>query len=474
MHVKRWAYIVGVIVIAGIVAGILWLGPDAPERLEPPFPADSTQIDPIVLLAIERTAQHVRDAPKDPVAWYTLGGVYHAHRLMELASTCYLQAAALDPDEPKTHYQLARVKDALGEYDDALEQIDAAIALNDTFAPAHWRRGEWLAQSGRIDEAEQSLRRAVELAPESAATVQSLASVLLQREKFEEARSLLEAYNARHPDQPYMNQLLGTTYVGLGRVEQGRRLLANAYGKPAPSDDPWGAEIARMSTGYLVIIQHAKFLATNGQPENALKELDALLEYYPEDIRLLNQIASTYTTMRRPEQAITFLEKSIAIKPEQFAAQLNLAYRYEQIGRRDLAMKHVDIAIANDPRKTDALVQKGRLLILDQDFPAAAAILEQAIAMGADHPMNLVTIGQVRDRMGDAEEALDWFQKAIDRSPDLVSAHIGVAMALAGLHDAAGAREALANARRMAPNDPFLETAAKIIDDRLEAGGDSK
>jgi Flp pilus assembly protein TadD len=85
-----------------------------------------------------------------------------------------------------------------------------------------------------------------------------------------------------------------------------------------------------------------------------------------------------------------------------------------------------------------------------------------------------VTIGQVRDRMGDAEEALDWFQKAIDRSPDLVSAHIGVAMALAGLHDAAGAREALANARRMAPNDPFLETAAKIIDDRLEAGGDSK
>jgi tetratricopeptide (TPR) repeat protein len=69
----------------------------------------------------------------------------------------------LAPEEQEawsTMFQRGRKLQAAGELQSALEAFDAAIALDDEYAEAHYRRGQCLLELGRFDEAQAALLRA--------------------------------------------------------------------------------------------------------------------------------------------------------------------------------------------------------------------------------------------------------------------------------------------------------------------------
>ncbi len=463
-----WIILIALVLAAGAAGAWFVLRP--PPLIAPPLPDDPGQMDPLIYQLIDRLLIQVRQGPRDPEAWYELGTAYHAHRLTEQAKACYEQAATLDDGEPRYLYQLARVHAFLGGYDDAIALADRVISLNDGYSPAHWRRAQWLVEIGRLDEAEQSYRRALAIDPQAAVAVHGLGGLLLQRQQFEEVAGLIERHLAERPREPWMDQLLGTASIGLGRTEEGRRLMLGAQDiKPPRSDDEWGAEVARRRTGYGNITQRARALIGAGRADLAVEQLEPLMAWHADDPRFINLLASALSALGKLDDAILVYERSAAVQPEQYTAHLNLSYRYEQ--KRDLAkaMYHVDRALANDPRRTEAMVQKGRLLIFAQDFTAAVEILERAIAMGADQPQNLVTLGQVLDRLGRPLEAMGLFERALAINPEFGSAHTGMALALASLGEPERAWESLARARALIPDDPFLDQAAKLIEQRTAA-----
>ena len=47
----------------------------------------------------------------------------------------------------------------------ALAASDRALNLDPAYAPTHWRRGYWLLDLGRIDQAEQSFRNSLSAIP---------------------------------------------------------------------------------------------------------------------------------------------------------------------------------------------------------------------------------------------------------------------------------------------------------------------
>ena len=94
----------------------------------------------------------------------------HGNALVQLgrsaeALAAYDRALALDPRPAATHYNRGNAFAALGRYGDAVEAFDAALQRDTQHAPALASRGNALLAAGRPTAAEESLRRALAIAP---------------------------------------------------------------------------------------------------------------------------------------------------------------------------------------------------------------------------------------------------------------------------------------------------------------------
>ncbi len=92
---------------------------------------------------------------------------YVAGRLAEAEHACR-QALQADPRQPDSLHLLGVIAGRAGHPQASLALFDQALAVSPGFAEAHCNRGVALAALGRLDEAEQSVRRALELKPRHA------------------------------------------------------------------------------------------------------------------------------------------------------------------------------------------------------------------------------------------------------------------------------------------------------------------
>lgn len=89
------------------------------------------------------------------------------------------------------HKNLATALGAAGRLDEALAQIEKALAIDPTYAQAWGNKGVALERRGRLSEAEAALRKALELDPRFADGWTNLANLLTRQGKEAEALELL-------------------------------------------------------------------------------------------------------------------------------------------------------------------------------------------------------------------------------------------------------------------------------------------
>jgi len=137
-----------------------------------------------------------------------------ARRFAE-AETLLAEARALAPGNPKVHYHFAILFGDMGRHAEALAELDAALAGDDSDAKAHNNRGSVLQITGRLEEAERSFRRALELRPDLALPYVNLGKLLEQRGLPAQAMGVYDQALARglEPEvfEQYRAALAGTT-----------------------------------------------------------------------------------------------------------------------------------------------------------------------------------------------------------------------------------------------------------------------
>jgi tetratricopeptide (TPR) repeat protein len=79
----------------------------------------------------------------------------------------------------------------------------------------------------------------------------------------------------------------------------------------------------------------------------AVKELLALVEMAPEEVRYLGVLAELYTTLERKEDAKKVYKKIFEIEPNNGVAQLSMAEFYRLENNIDMQYKYLDIAFRN-------------------------------------------------------------------------------------------------------------------------------
>jgi len=100
-------------------------------------------------------------------AHYILANVLVRQGDLDRAITEYRSAISLNPGEPRTYYHLALVyrtrNNAVGEE----RALDQALAANGQYAPAHCEMGRMLIQEGKLQDAVNHLKLAVQYNPNS-------------------------------------------------------------------------------------------------------------------------------------------------------------------------------------------------------------------------------------------------------------------------------------------------------------------
>jgi tetratricopeptide (TPR) repeat protein len=114
------------------------------------------------------------------------------------AGEYFKRAAAQDVRDPQVHYLLAMMvsRSGIARNDDDLEtvkkELNAAIALDASFADAYNLLGMTLSSAGEKDEAVQALTKAAELNPRNPWYAANLANAYLRAQDFEHAAPLLQ------------------------------------------------------------------------------------------------------------------------------------------------------------------------------------------------------------------------------------------------------------------------------------------
>ena len=127
-----------------------------------------------------------------------------------------------------------------GRNDEALAEIDRAIALASNEAGHYISRAFILTISGRAEEAEEDARLAMRLNPAyRASNLRVLGRALFHQERYEEAAETLERTVSRQPDYEDNYPLLAATYGHLGRIEDAKaavgkynEMVAKTIGSP--------------------------------------------------------------------------------------------------------------------------------------------------------------------------------------------------------------------------------------------------
>lgn len=103
-------------------------------------------------------------------------------------------------DRPESHVDLGALHAELGELAEARAEYETALRIGPWFVPAYLNFADLLREEARDDEGEKLLRRAIELAPDSAAAHHALGLLLVRRQQTPAALQELERAAELAPD----------------------------------------------------------------------------------------------------------------------------------------------------------------------------------------------------------------------------------------------------------------------------------
>ena len=409
------------------LAGLLACGPSAPSA--PALPELAGR-DPEVRSAIETLHAELVGSPGELALLTEWATLLDANELDAPALTAWQRLAALQPDEARVHYHVARVSERRGQLDTALAALERVLALEPSYAPAHGRLGRLLLEAGRLDEAAAPLERALVLEPGTPGPVLSLARLDLLRGDAAAARARLEPLVAAFPREPYANSLLARACATLGDEHSAARHLAAEELAGAPTGrDPWQAEVQRRALGFKVRIDRAKARVAAGDPAAAWKELEPLAAR-GDELALVDTQFQVLIAWGKPEEV---LARHARLAPELAASPM-------------LAMKRV-LALRALGRTAEALT-----------------VLEQEIRRNPAHPHGPALLGELLGELGRPAEAAQAFAHARENGDRTLGTALALAAALRAAEDRTGALAALARASDEFPwaPKPWVERCALL------------
>ena len=145
------------------------------------------------------------------------------------AAEMLTDAVAKFPEHAQLHFFLGNMRDKLGDKDGTISSMRKVLTIDKDHVQALNFLAYTFAESGKnLDEAEQLVRRAVDLQPEDGYILDTLGWVLFKKGNVTEAIRVLEAAYKIQPNESVIAEHLGDAYYHQQMPEKAKRLYLRA------------------------------------------------------------------------------------------------------------------------------------------------------------------------------------------------------------------------------------------------------
>ncbi|UKD56159.1 tetratricopeptide repeat protein [Amycolatopsis sp. FU40] len=426
--------------------------------------------------AEELGRQAVRDFPDDPARWIALGRVRvdqvlqaEALDAFERASRCSdpvpdaaaWQVAVLSrcrrfeeadaravaglarwPQNAKIRLAHARVACDQERWAAALPRLDEALAIDpDQCDVAQWKVTT-LRNLRRLGEAEETARRAMERHPDAAGLLTSMGWVRFDQIRDEAA---LDCFRQALKADPRHEWALRSRISLLRRLRRFEE--AEAAGREAIELRP------RRSS---LLVAMAELAKDRKLFEESLGWYELALENAPRHAAALTSRVTVLRLLKRPVEAETAAREAVSLRPDAPGPLVAQGWLAAARHRGEEALDCFSRALAVDPRHAWALRSKVTQLLTSRRVAEAEAAAEEAMGRRPDDASCLRKMGEVKEAQHKLEEALSWYDRALDTSARDLSAFLSRAAVLQRLRRFEEADSAVCEAIERCPNEPDL------------------
>jgi tetratricopeptide (TPR) repeat protein len=340
-------------------------------------------------------------------------------RNLDAAQKAFLQASKLDSRSALPLLGLAEVARLRNERAEIEKWLKQALVTAPNSADAQRAWGRYLFATGNPVAAEAALRRAAELAPQSATSYLDLGELYLGG--LNQPRNAVSAYQRAvqlKSDHAGARNGLATALAALGETD--RAIVEfEASAKLAPGNP---LPLMGLATLYVEKKNYPK----------ALETYDRVLKEQPDYVAALLARGDLYLHVRRePDRAIADYGRAVKLAPQDAAANFKLATAYHTLGKLDDAARYYRAAIAADGTYAIAYNNLAALGVeRQQDLDGAVKAAKRAIELAPHVAAYHATLGTVYVARGDLDSAIAAFRTATEGKPPQAEHHYRLGLAL--------------------------------------------
>jgi tetratricopeptide (TPR) repeat protein len=270
-----------------------------------------------------------------PQCYYNIGCSLEARGLYDKAIYCWTRALDLEGPAGDAHVRIGHAFWKKGDFEEARRHLLTDLRHNPGRTQTMLDLGELLVEMGRLSEASEKFRRAIEFAPHQPGGYYHYARLLDRTDHHDEAVAAFETVLRLDPTFPVAR-------LGLGKIEcrRGDRITARRLLR---------AELQLRSDQPKLLLELANLLMDSGDTRAALGCLKWLVSVKPDLTSGWLNLAVVQFKRRLYEDGIASCLTALANEPGNTLAMYNLALANEHIGEYEIALNWVRQARRHDP-----------------------------------------------------------------------------------------------------------------------------
>ena len=353
--------------------------------------------------AIRSYKEYLAKKPDDAEAHFDLGNAYASLKQVADAKAEYEKAISLDPKLDAAYVNLGiTIMDT--DPAAAIEPLQKAAALLPNEARPQFLLGWAYERSGKALLAIEHYRAAEQLDDKNSDIHFALGRVLLTSHQPADAETEFRAAIASDSSNAQAHLGLSQALAAQKKSEEAAAELG-IYLEAQPNDSE-----ARVS--------RALALAKAGKNEDALAELDRAAASGQESLSALRLRGQILFQLKRYDDAISVLEKAAKLAPQDADLPAQIGHVYLEKHAYPDAARELLVAYKMNPKSNDVLGELVAAEYLGKNYESALKALD-LLSQREELPPGTVFIrATCYDKLGQAAQALDWYQKFLQLNKD--------------------------------------------------------
>jgi tetratricopeptide (TPR) repeat protein len=353
--------------------------------------------------------------------------------LAALCCALLISVAAVAQDATQQAMSAGAAAMKAADYQAAVAAYTSVTEKMPQFAEGQFNLGLAQLQAGKLDEAHESLQKALQLKPGLRGANLFLGTIAYKQNHFKDAESLLLRETRLDPRnaQAFM-------WIGVCRLAQD-----DAQGAIAPLDKAFALDPANID-----ILYHRgrAYLLVANASYAAMFKLDR------DSLRVHQVLAEADAKAYRTVDAINEFELAVKMAPRQPGLHEELGDQYWVNGQLDKVAEAYREELRIDPNAVTAMYKLGSLLVLNQSPAEGVQLLTEALKADPTLTDAHYYLGQGLAAMDQDAEAIGEFQLAVAADPKgelAMTSYYKLVQVYRKLHKSAEAQTALANFQQL-------------------------